>query len=120
MSNVEKCARCGRSPANVWSVNELFCENCAERFGTCYMCQHRNECAFETDTDPMPKIINKTVSQMGGRMITTTQIMNPERVEKFCKVCQCNSEIDNQLICIKQLFGTCSNYKEIDFKEKTE
>jgi hypothetical protein len=38
MSNVEKCARCGRSSANVWSVNELFCERCAEMFGTCYMC----------------------------------------------------------------------------------
>lgn len=114
MSNVEKCARCGRSPANIWSVNELFCENCAERFGTCYMCQHKDICLFETDEDPMPKMVMKTI-KMDGKMAATTQVMNPKRVEKFCKVCQCNGEVDNQFVCIKRLFGTCSNYKEIEF-----
>lgn len=116
MPKIEKCARCGLGSAKVWSVNELFCERCAEMFGTCYMCQHKDECAFETNADPMPKMINIIINQMDGRMVTATQVMNPERVEKFCKVCQCNGEVDDQPYCIKRLFGTCNNYKEIIFK----
>ena len=53
----------------------------------------------------------KTIQQ--GIMIVQQQVPNPERIEKYCKVCNC---WDDEYGCFKQGNGrsipTCRNYIE--------
>lgn len=63
------------------------CGNCSKAIGTCQACPRIRECEFETNPDPMPKVVMKTVQQ--GNMTMQTQARNEERVKKFCHSCEC-------------------------------
>ena len=64
-----------------------YCERCHQAFQTCQLCSKMQECEFETNPDPMPKIVMKAVRQ--GNMMMQTQVKNEERVQKFCHSCHC-------------------------------
>ena len=83
------------------------CGDCAALFGTCHMCEHGQECDFQTNPSPLPMQVQKQVQQ--GPMIQIMTIKNPERVEETCKKnCACWSE---QFGCMKEN-GTCEKYGE--------
>jgi hypothetical protein len=78
--------------------NKYWCSQCQTQKYHCVTCNRGKECVFQTDPSPIPKIINKEIRQ--GNMIAVTQIPNPERVEKTCKInCAC---FDAKLGCLKQ------------------
>lgn len=84
------------------------CGGCAKSLGTCESCNRIQTCLFETDPDPMPKVVVKTIQQ--GNMTMQTQCRNEEREKKFCHTCPCwNKECG----CLKQFNMGCN--KKIDF-----
>lgn len=84
------------------------CSRCSSLRGTCGRCAYGNDCAFFQVEDGLPRMVMKTTQQ--GVMIVQQQVPNPERIEKYCKVCNC---WDN---CFKQgnrnSVSTCRNYFE--------
>ena len=83
-----------------------YCARCAELLKTCQTCSA--PCEFESNPDPMPKFVMKTVRQ--GNMQMQAQVMNPDRVNKFCLVCGC---YDKELGCKRQFNVACD--KKTDF-----
>ena len=91
-----RCEVCGNIMFTLGSIIEIdnngechqYCARCRELLRTCQTCSA--PCEFETNPDPMPKVVMKTVRQ--GNMQMQAQIMNPERVEKFCLICGCYEE----------------------------
>lgn len=67
-----------------------YCGKCNSILKTCGGCQKGNECEFDTNPDPMPKVVMKTVSQ--GNMMMQSQVRNEERVKKYCHSCHCWDE----------------------------
>lgn len=98
---------------NTW---HCYCSKCSEQINGCNFCRLGPTCAFETDPDPLPKLITQQTRTPFG--IQQTQIKNPCRIEKFCNSCSCwNAE---EKVCYKQ-FGFCNNinhiFKEPDWKK---
>lgn len=87
------------------------CSRCNSLRGTCGRCIYGYDCAFFQVEDGLPQMVMKTVQQ--GIMIVQQQVPNPERIEKYCKVCNCWSE---DYGCFKQgntnRVPTCRNYFE--------
>ena len=79
---------------------------CGHSLNTCGACQYRSNCEFETNPDPMPKVVMQTIRQ--GNMVMQTQIRNPDRIRKFCHECPC---FDPENECLKQ-FNCCGKYIE--------
>lgn len=109
---VEVCEVCGHltvSPIldlTVGGQPHYLCDDCQRVSGTCATCKHGKNCAFATDPSPIPKTIQKQFRQ--GNMITVTQVMNPERIDKTCKNgCPC---FDPEFGCFKQN-NCCGNHK---------
>lgn len=110
------CELCGGTMAKEQSILQFknnnyvrtVCERCNSLSGTCQMCKHGNQCSFETDPSPLPKVVEEVFRQ--GPMTTVTQIRNPERIEITCKKnCPC---YDPENECLKQ-FNTCGKCEEI-------
>lgn len=100
-------------------IAHLFCRKCAILFGTCLMCSY-NYCSFLNVPDPMPqfKIVARQVRQGSSTFIEEKQILNPDRVKKFCAEGKCKCFLDNpeHSICYRHDgYTTCTNYHE---KEK--
>ena len=103
------CAHCNQitiSPvfretsADTWIT---LCGNCANLFGTCYLCSQSFECVYETDPSPLPKAVIKTYKSV------QIQEKNPSRIDITCRQkCPCFSE---EFGCLREN-GTCGNYKE--------
>lgn len=84
----------------------ITCVECHGHFGTCEMCSKSNDCSFETDPSPIPKMVQRRVQN--GPMISVTTIPNPDRVAITCQInCSC---FHQEFGCLKQN-GTCGNYK---------
>ena len=82
------------------------CRDCAHKYGTCALCVNA-DCEFETNSDPMPKIVQKRIQQ--GNMIQIAQVRNEERVKKFCHSCSCWNK---EGYCNRE-FNCCGNYKGV-------
>lgn len=81
------------------------CHNCYQKLGTCALCKHSDNCAFDTDPSPLPKMVQKQVSVQGGYAITT--IRNPDRVAITCeKNCKCYNK--EEQYCMRE-DQTCIN-----------
>lgn len=98
-TELEKCEICGQFmlPQGIWfeqdeenGIWHKFCGNCNKLLNTCQACDKFNICPFETDPDPMPKVVVKTIRQ--GNMTMQTQVKNEERIKKFCHSCNCWNE----------------------------
>lgn len=107
------CAICGRrfvAPINWMMCGEEarpLCASCVEASGTCQGCQYGGYCDFRESSIPLPKFVQTTIRK--GNAVISTQIPNPERIAKTCKVnCKCFSETG----CLRQ-WNTCENYKFI-------
>lgn len=108
------CEVCGQPMILVGSFVEQdskgnwhqYCVNCRELLKTCQTCS--KPCEFETNPDPMPKVVMKTVQQ--GNMRMQTQVMNPDRINKFCLTCDCYNEENG---CKRQFNVGCN--KKSDF-----
>ena len=115
---IHKCARCGRTGARVLSNGKFFCDECASKFGTCEMCIHSRSCEFFTNPAPIPQIVMQKIRQQTphGYMEQIQEVPNPERIKAFCldKCICCRTCEDEKVRCLRQ-FGTCENYKEIEF-----
>lgn len=87
------------------------CSRCSFLRGTCGRCTYGDDCAFFQVEDGLPQMVMKTIQQ--GIMIVQQQVPNPERIEKYCKVCNC---WDDEYGCFKQgnrnSIPTCRNYIE--------
>ena len=82
------------------------CGQCNSQLGQCRTCTNANVCEFETNPSPLPKVVQKTITQ--GNMQAVTQVMNPERVAITCENgCHC---WDPNFGCSKQNRGTCQQY----------
>lgn len=106
------CDFCGNPVLHYYIDNDtgkILCENCLQACGTCRLCEHATQCEFETNTSPLPKIVQKRIQQ--GPMTTITQVRNPERVAITCAAgCSC---YDPELGCIRQITGHCGKYQGI-------
>ena len=80
----------------------IACENCIKT--TCRACSKASVCEFETNPDPMPKVIVERANANG--MIIQHQVKNPERVKKFCHSCYCWHEESG---CMKNYNMGCPN-----------
>lgn len=114
-----KCARCGQNGATIISNNKFFCAKCAELFGTCAMCAHSQKCDFVSNPAPIPKFVTKRIRQETehGYMEQIVQMPNAQRAKAFCLDAECiccKTCEDGKVRCLRQ-FGTCENYKEIEF-----
>lgn len=114
---MHKCVRCRRNGANVISNGKFFCGECAPMFGTCAMCEHGQKCNFNNNPAPIPKVVTQRIRQETemGIVEQIIQIPNPKRIKAFCieETCIC-CEQEEKPRCLRQ-FGTCRNYKEIEF-----
>ena len=115
---IHKCARCGRTGAKILSNGKFFCDGCASKFGTCEMCIYGRSCEFFTNPAPIPQIIMQKIRQQTphGYIEQIQEVPNPERIKAFCldKCICCKTCEDTKVRCLRQ-FGTCENYKEIEF-----
>ena len=100
-----QCETCGRlteqqvlcPDGDNWHI---LCPQCASLLNTCNFCKQAQQCLFETDPSPLPKMIKKQFRQ--GNMITVTEIINPERVRQTCeKGCAC---FDANFGCMRQFY----------------
>ena len=111
------CRVCGANNAKVLYEGNFFCERCANLFGTCAMCANSQKCSFNDDSAPIPKIVTQRLRQETemGVMEQIVQVPNPQRIKAFCleEKCICCDHADRPH-CMRQ-FGTCENYKEIEF-----
>ena len=113
-----KCVACGRNGAKILGNGKFFCDKCASKFGTCEMCIHGRSCEFFTNPAPIPQIVMQKIRQQTphGYMEQIQEVPNPERIKAFCldKCICCRTCEDEKVRCLRQ-FGTCENYKEIEF-----
>lgn len=109
LTTCEICGRLTDTPIiDVTDENHphMWCPSCHNLSGHCPTCIKGNECLFETDPSPIPKVVQKEIRQ--GNMITVTQIMNPERIRQTCqKGCTC---FDPEFGCLKQN-NCCGKWK---------
>ena len=82
----------------------MYCGRCKTLLSTCQTCKKVAVCPFETDPNPMPKVVMKTVQN--GNMIMQTQVRNEERIKLFCLSCDCWDSEENQ--CRKELNIECN------------
>lgn len=88
------CTICGRpmlSPGYYEYAPEghllHYCQSCHSLLNTCQVCSNVRHCEFETNPDPMPKVVMQTIRQ--GNAVMQMQVKNEERVKKFCHSCRC-------------------------------
>lgn len=106
--HLTQCGICGRGFPSLKIVIDdyLVCGECAEKTGTCHLCESRFECDFETNPSTLPKVVQKVIQQ--GNMQMATQIRNPEREKITCAAgCKCYNETYG---CSRQ-DNVCINYE---------
>lgn len=113
-----KCTACGRNGARVIYNGKFFCDDCANAFGTCVMCDHGQKCEFESNPAPMPKVVAKHIRQQtpNGYIEQIAHFPNAQRIKAFCVEgeCKCMDYVDEKPKCMRQ-FGCCEKYKEHEF-----
>ena len=65
----------------------LLCPNCFSSLGTCKSCANQLTCSFETDPNPLPKLIQQRIQQ--GNITQVVTVRNPERIAALCTSCSC-------------------------------
>lgn len=80
----------------------IYCRNCDRLLKTCQSCNKYQICAFETDPNPMPKVVVKTIQQ--GNAVMQAQVKNEERIKLFCHSCAC---WDEECGCLKEFNMGC-------------
>lgn len=108
-NSLEQCSICRRYilPSGVvYSNGNIYCADCASKLLSCAFCVRCHVCEFETNPDPMPKVIIQTMQQ--GTMRMQQQVKNPERIKKFCTDCKCYSEDSG---CLKEFHIGCINHE---------
>lgn len=120
LASFSKCDVCGNQ--TTYTAIDLtnpeepinICGQCAKMDGTCQLCKY-SYCAFEQDPSPIPKKVQKQIRQ--GNAVIITEVLNPARIEKFCKDgCICFSE---EFGCLKQ-FKTCGNWSASYLRNKNK
>ena len=122
MSEIEKmfikCTACGRNGARVIYNGKFFCDDCANAFDTCVMCDHGQKCEFESNPAPIPKVVAKHIRQQtpNGYIEQIAHFPNAQRIKAFCVEgeCKCMDYVDEKPKCMRQ-FGCCEKYKEHEF-----
>lgn len=113
-----KCTACGRNGARVNYNGKFFCDDCANAFGTCVMCDHGQKCEFDSNPAPMPKVVAKHIRQQtpNGYIEQIAHFPNAQRIKAFCieGECKCMDYVDEKPKCMRQ-FGCCEKYKEHEF-----
>lgn len=90
-------------------TNKMTCAQCQQARYTCATCTCGNQCLFETDPSPVPKMIRQTIQK--GPMTTIADVPNPSRIEITCKAkCPC---FDAENGCLKQS-NTCGKWSCIN------
>ena len=79
-----------------------YCGNCRSLLNSCRLCSYIQVCAFETDPNPLPKVVVRTVQQNGMQM--QMQVRNEERVKALCPSCHCWNE---EVGCLKEFNIGC-------------
>lgn len=108
----DTCDICGQiiiKTQKIFDENHTICPNCFEKLNTCVTCTDFNsKCDFDTNPIDIPQMITKEVRR--GPMISMGSIVNPERVEKTCKVnCHC---YDDENGCLRKAARfVCDKYK---------
>ena len=109
------CVICGKPMTNMNCVRDVLPDGdyrlihyaCAKKLNTCSTCVHGQICEFNTNPDPMPKVVVETVRQ--GNMVIQQQVRNPSRVEKFCAACPC---FNHDFGCFKE--NNCCDGKWVE------
>ena len=94
----------------------IFCQECASKLSSCAFCRKAQTCEFETNPDPMPKIIIQQ-AQKNNNVVMQFQVKNPERIKKFCYFCCCwNAEEE---VCFKECGIGCIEHEPVFSHEKS-
>ena len=116
-ANVATCAICGRLVINYILIYKEddptdvkpVCEKCYQASQTCQLCGNATQCAFETSSISLPKVVVQT--QRFGNQVMQTQVKNPARVEATCAAgCPCYDKTDKE--CNREI-GLCANHRSI-------
>ena len=110
-----RCDMCKKTyPANYTfivmfdEVPYSFCAECYPKAYTCHTCVDAPNCAFQADRSE-PQVVQKTIRQ--GGMVMSTQVKNPNLVEKHCVTCRCSHATQNNQ-CLKDSLGqSCTNWR---------
>lgn len=112
-AELNPCRICGNHmtpPSELIDVTDpehiiKYCRNCKTLLNHCQTCKNVQNCAFETDPSPLPKVVQQEIRQ--GNMISVTQVKNPSRIAETCeKKCPCFSK---EFGCGKEI-NRCGNY----------
>ena len=72
-----------------WVLNGIcLCREHANYIGRCYTCAKAQNCDFETNSSPLPKILKTNTRTPQGMTILQT-MKNPERIKLTCHNCAC-------------------------------
>ena len=116
----QPCDICGILLPNRATIIDLtdkepiyICPSCNRLMSTCAVCEAAQDCDFETNPIDLPKTVIKQVRQ--GNMIMSSEIKNPDRIEKTCFLnCPCFSQENG---CLREFNSQCEKFKTIDRKE---
>ena len=107
------CSRCGAYTLNpIIDNNKYYCHKCADAILGCAGCANAQNCEFEQNPSPTPKLVQQQIRQ--GNMISVQTVKNPKRIEEFCHKCSCWNTNFNW--CGRE-FDWCSNYDNEEKKE---
>jgi hypothetical protein len=110
-TELKKCEICGGNVLPRDTIIEIdekeqvheYCPNCLQLLKSCQSCPRARVCPFETDPNPMPKVVVQTIQQ--GNMTVQTQVRNEERERLFCHNCECWHE---ECGCLKNFNVGCN------------
>ena len=105
---LQLCDFCGQPilRGGIFDNGKLYCQKCGEHLGKCPTCRHGENCFFETDPSPVPKVIQQTV--MKGNMRASIPVKNPSRIAITCKNgCTCYNEENG---CLRE-FNACVGWE---------
>lgn len=110
------CAYCGQMFLQPGYLEQLedgsfieFCHSCAEKFGTCHMCDKAAPCHL-TDESYKPHIPIAVMKRFQkGNMVVQKQVINPDRIQQIC-VAEC--ECWDGEGCARRDFGCCAKYNQ--------
>lgn len=106
IQTVTNCQICGKEfPSRAIVVNDIegeyiyTCPQCYSLLLICSTCEYNNTCGFINDHSE-PPIVQRTIRQ--GMMTMTTQIKNPNLVQKHCSICRCGTVNGQDVDCERE------------------
>ena len=117
IQTVVNCQICGKEfPSKTMVINDIegqfiyTCPQCYSLLPICPTCEYNNTCGFNNDHTE-PHMVQQTIRR--GMMNMSTQVKNPNLVQKHCTICRCGTMNGQDVTCEKERDNGfhCPNHK---------